>query len=113
MNVTVSQDKFLSNNNNKSKLISMLPEKFEANNCLVKYAKDYADVLIIETALEHSSRSTIVIVGEDVDLARLLIKKYVLGKKEMWNKNFTLLKVSTNTKVAKVIFYFYIHSLGV
>ncbi|KAL6438744.1 hypothetical protein ACFW04_004618 [Cataglyphis niger] len=49
MVATVSQDNLLSNNKNKSRLISMLTEKFETNNFIVKHAQDDADVLIIVT----------------------------------------------------------------
>lgn len=73
MNVTVSQEKFLSNSNNKSRLISMLSVKFEANNFVVKQAQDDADVLIIETALECSRTNRTVVVGEDVDLLVILV----------------------------------------
>jgi len=47
---TVSQEKSVSNRNNKIKLISMLSAKFRLNNFIVKQATDDADVLIIKTA---------------------------------------------------------------
>lgn len=71
MVATVSQDNLLSNNKNKSRLISMLTEKFEANSFIVKHQDD-ADVLIIETAIEESYKNTTVVIGEDVDLLVIL-----------------------------------------
>ncbi|KMQ87920.1 hypothetical protein RF55_12673 [Lasius niger] len=52
----------------------MLSEKLEAANVIVKQAQDDADVLIIETALEQSSRNT-TFVGEDADLLVLLLAR--------------------------------------
>jgi len=72
MTVTVSQEKLLSNRKNKTRLISMLTEKFEANNFPVKHAQDDADILIIETAIEQSENDTTVVVGEDIDLLVIL-----------------------------------------
>lgn len=73
MTVPTSQQQFLANANNKNRFISMLSEKFEAATILVKQAKNDADVLIIETAIEQSNTSTSIIVGEDVDLLAILI----------------------------------------
>jgi len=53
MNVLIKQNKFISNEKNKSRFISMLAQKLEAANISVKQAQDNADVLIIKTALEH------------------------------------------------------------
>ncbi|KAF2902748.1 hypothetical protein ILUMI_03438 [Ignelater luminosus] len=47
----------------------MLIEKLETVNITTKQARDDADVLIIETAIEESKRRrTAVIIGEDIDL---------------------------------------------
>lgn len=81
MNVTVSQDKFLFNSNNKIRLISMLLEKFEANNFHIKHAQDDADVLIIEAALEQACKNTTVVVGEIIDLLVILIARTPIDKK--------------------------------
>lgn len=73
MNATVSQDDFLANNSNKTRLISMLAKYFEVHYIRVKQSEDDDDVLIIETALEECRRNRTVVVGEDVDLLVLLI----------------------------------------
>ena len=76
MNVLIKQDKFLSNEKNKSRFISMLAQKLEAANISVKQAQDDADVLIIKTALEHyHTNIKTIVVGEDVDLLILLIAR--------------------------------------
>lgn len=73
MIVPTSQQKFLTNTHNKSRFISMLKEKFTAENILVKQANNDADVLIIETAIEQFNlTNTTIVVGEDVDLLVLL-----------------------------------------
>ncbi|XP_044579087.1 uncharacterized protein LOC123261518 [Cotesia glomerata] len=73
MTVPTSQQKFLTNTHNKSRFISMLKEKFTAENILVKQANNDADVLIIETAIEQFNlTNTTIVVGEDVDLLVLL-----------------------------------------
>ena len=56
-----------------SRFISMLKEKFTAENILVKQAINDADVLIIETAIEQINlTNTTIVVGEDVVLLVLL-----------------------------------------
>ena len=51
----------------------MLSDKLITENIAVKQAQNDADVLIIETAIEQFiATSTIVVVGEDVDLLILL-----------------------------------------
>ena len=85
MIVPISQDKFLSNRNNKKKLIDMLIEKLESVNITTKQAKDDADVLIIETAIEESKpERTAVIVGEDIDLLVILIGRTQLHQEEIF-----------------------------
>lgn len=55
MTATVTQEKFLGNAKNKTRLISMLSEKFEAEGFTVKQATDDADTLIVTIAIEVSS----------------------------------------------------------
>lgn len=70
---TVSQDKFLSNDSNKNRIIRMLKTKFEAANFMVKQATEDADSLIINTVISISSTfDSVIVVGEDVDLLILL-----------------------------------------
>jgi len=75
MHVTMSQEKFLANRSNKNRLISMLMQKLQSVNIVAKQARNDADVLIIETALENSRLNTTAVVGEDVDLLLLLIAR--------------------------------------
>lgn len=69
MPATTSQSKFLSNERNKSRLITKLIIKLTSEGFTVKQANEDADTLIVNTALEESSESnSVTIVGEDVDL---------------------------------------------
>lgn len=84
MIVPISQDKVLSNQYNKKKLIDMLIEKLKSINITTEQARDDADVLIIETAIEVSKHErTVVIIGEDIDLLVILIGRTQLHQEEI------------------------------
>lgn len=72
MVATVTQEKFWSNDKNKTRLIAMLTERFQNQGVEVKQAQDDADTLIVTTAIELSLTAQVVIVGEDIDLLVLL-----------------------------------------
>src|ERR1700761_7518186 len=68
MTADVSQEKFLSNDRNKSRLISMLSSKLQSEGFVVKHAEEDADYLIVNTAIESVCHSgCVVLVGEDTD----------------------------------------------
>ncbi|GBL75983.1 hypothetical protein AVEN_120280-1 [Araneus ventricosus] len=68
MSATMSQEKFLLNDN-KQRLIKMLCVKFQKEGFVVKQTEEYADYLIIKSALEIEKKSQcLVVVGEDIDL---------------------------------------------
>lgn len=71
--IPMKQEDFLSNPTNKSQLISLLQTKLQEYGIHTLEATDDADVLIIKTAIEQSTYSSVTVVGEDVDLAVLLI----------------------------------------
>ncbi|GBN12326.1 hypothetical protein AVEN_250727-1 [Araneus ventricosus] len=69
MSSAVSQEKFLSNDKNKQKLINMLRVKFQREGFVVKQAQEDADYLIIKSSLEIEKRSQfVVVVDEGIDL---------------------------------------------
>jgi predicted nuclease of predicted toxin-antitoxin system len=71
---TVSKEKFLAKDRNKNRLITELMNRFIASNMLCKQAKEDADVLIINTALDMAhNHDNVIIIGEDVDLLVFLI----------------------------------------
>lgn len=73
MAATVSQEKFLSNDNNKSRLITMLIVKLEDAGFICKQAYEDADTLIVTTAMGISGDyDVVVIVGEDIDILVIL-----------------------------------------
>lgn len=73
MIATMPQEKFLSNEKNKDRLISMLCEKLQTAGFIIKQAVEDADTLIINTAIDAlKDYDSVVIVGEDVDLLVIL-----------------------------------------
>lgn len=71
---TVSLESFLANSKNKSRLISMLMEKFDDAKIDSQQAVEDADILIITTALMLApSNEYVTVVGEDIDLLVILI----------------------------------------
>ena len=72
MIITISQDKFLSRNKNKKKLIELLCEKFEKEKCIEVVAEEDADFLIESTVEKCSVSGTTWIIGEDIDLLVIL-----------------------------------------
>lgn len=116
MTVPTSQQKFLANTHNKSRFISMLKEKFTAENILVKQANNDADVLIIETAIEQFNfTNTTIVVGEDVDLLVLLAARtptektiFFLNQEKLnINRKYIHRKVYLLLQSVKIMYYFY------
>ena len=70
---TTSQEKFLSNNKNKERLITLLMSTLQNVGYNVKQHKEDADALIVSTGLEKAiDYESVIIVGEDVDLLVML-----------------------------------------
>ncbi|GBN19154.1 hypothetical protein AVEN_46759-1 [Araneus ventricosus] len=73
MSATMSEDKFLSNDKNKQRLINRLCVKFQKEGFVVKQAEEDAYCLIIKSALEIEKGSQcVVIVSEDVELLDIM-----------------------------------------
>lgn len=74
--LTCSQDDFLSNGANKSKLISMLSSDLRQSKIQVRQAKGDADTLIVQAALDQDDgESPVFVVATDTDILVLLIAK--------------------------------------
>ena len=87
MPVTVSQEKFLANGNNKSRFIAALTSILQNSGYAVRQAVADADTLIVRTAVELSrTQPNVSVVGDDPDLLVLLI---ALANKDI---NVSLLK---------------------
>ena len=71
MPLKIAQDKFLSNNKNKSRLIEMLRIKLADNNIFTCQAESDADKLIVDTAINLETKN-VVIVSEDIDVLVIL-----------------------------------------
>lgn len=67
------QEKFLGNEKNKSRFISLLRASFERSQITTVQAEENADVLIITTANSLSSQyDAVIIIGQDINLLVLL-----------------------------------------
>ena len=72
-NVPCPKDRFLSNNHNKSQLIALLKDEFQARCHTVKVCKDDADAMIVKDALEFAVNDKVVVVADDTDVAIMLL----------------------------------------
>ena len=72
MKVTMSKDVFLSNVANKQNFIDMLTDYLQLAGCLTEHAKEDADLLIAQTAVQSAATKNTVIVVDDTDLVILL-----------------------------------------
>lgn len=72
--IPFSQEKFLSNEKNKDKIIKTLSEKLQSQGFFCKQAEEDADAEIINTSIEiaKDSNKTVIVVGQDIDLLVLL-----------------------------------------
>lgn len=73
--INAHRESFLSVDKNKVQLIQMLTERFEGTDFETRVAKEDADLLIVETALEESVKpenDNVIIIGQDVDLLVIL-----------------------------------------
>uniref|UniRef100_A0A6P7GZZ5 Uncharacterized protein LOC114345123 n=1 Tax=Diabrotica virgifera virgifera TaxID=50390 RepID=A0A6P7GZZ5_DIAVI len=115
MPITVQQDKFFGNINNKARFIKFLTQALQNNNIIVKQAKDDADLLIVKTALAILCHR-VVIVSEDTDVLVLTIALtpsnrevffLKLGKQKKKKIQFTRQRASMTIHFVKRIFYFF------
>ncbi|KAG1671837.1 hypothetical protein GQR58_016250 [Nymphon striatum] len=82
--LTMKKDIFLSNPQNKQRLLNMLSESLNENNCKTLHAESDADVLIAQTAVEAANLNTTVLVGEDTDLLILLCHHFKSGRFDLY-----------------------------
>lgn len=73
MKLQLKKKEFLSNKENKQRIIGLLGEKLSESGCDVLHAPGDADVLIVETAVGLARTRDVVLVGEDTDLLVLLL----------------------------------------
>ncbi|KAJ8889207.1 hypothetical protein PR048_008705 [Dryococelus australis] len=81
--IIVKQDHFLSNEHNKSRLITLLKSQLNESGIDSRQAPGVADLLIVTTAIDKSKpleKFTVVVIGEDVYLAVLLMAKTPLDR---------------------------------
>jgi hypothetical protein len=74
MDVQTSQEKFLSNDQNKIRLIAILTEKLLNSGVGVIQAEDDADTFIVQIAIQNTQNyRKVIVIGEDIDLIVLLL----------------------------------------
>jgi hypothetical protein len=74
MGVLTTQEKLLSNTDNKIRLIRMLTKKFLTSGIIVHQAEDDAGLLIVNTAIRNTDDNIqVVVIGEDIVLLILLL----------------------------------------
>jgi len=74
--VTVPQADFLSNSQNKARLINLLSQTLESEGVRVRQAIADADALIVKTALDIArEKNKVVVVGTDTDLLIMLLAR--------------------------------------
>ena len=71
-----SKEKFLSNSNNKTELISKLAEALEIANVITVCCGDDADTAIVRECLQHSLLCTVKVRAEDADILIMLVHHY-------------------------------------
>ena len=73
MKFSGTQKNFLSNSENKARIIRLIGNHLEKANCSVIYCKDDADVDIAVTACKSFLSNNVTVVGEDSDVLVLLL----------------------------------------
>ena len=71
--VPYSKQRFLSNNHNKSQLISLLKNAFQTDGQTVKVCRGDADAMIVKEALDSGTGANVVVVADDTDVAIMLL----------------------------------------
>lgn len=72
MVVQSKKNDFLSNPENKNRLIHLLMDRFQRQGCETYQARADADLLIVQTTIAAAGRCDTVLIGEDTDLLVLL-----------------------------------------
>lgn len=87
MDVQTSQEKFLSNDQNKIRFIAILSEKLLNSGIGVRQADDDADTLIVNTAIQKAQdHQQVIVVGEDIDIVILLLTLSTPGAQIFFQK---------------------------
>ncbi|KAK3092613.1 hypothetical protein FSP39_004972 [Pinctada imbricata] len=74
--LNTKKEHFLANTDNKKQFISHLSLSLQQSGCEVLQARDDADTLIVETAINKSTTAHVAVIGEDTDLLVLLINRF-------------------------------------
>jgi len=95
----INKEEFLSNCNNKQKIIFLIGIHLTRHGCRVVHSKGDADVDIAKTAVVASSSSTVTVIGEDTDILVLLIYWCCVSKHALFMRSDIKRTVSTKSNV--------------
>ena len=68
----MKKDPFLANQQHMQQFIFMLSEELMKKNCEAHHSSGYADIVIVQNAVQSATSCNTVLVGDDTDLLVLL-----------------------------------------
>ena len=89
-------DAFLSNGNNKQRLINLISEKLREKGCFVINAEGDADYHLVQAAIAASRSHITTLIGEDTDLLVLLLYHATLDGKTLYFRSDNKSKKETS-----------------
>ena len=82
----LKKDKFLANKENKQEFIHLLGDKLQQSGCSTTHAKEDADLLIFQTAIQSARSIMTVRVGDDTDLLVMLCHHAEMNANDLFFK---------------------------
>ena len=105
MTISLTKDRFLSNERNKQNIVNLLGNKLQISGYDVVFAKEDADLDIALTAVNESLNHNVTVVGEDTDLLILLL--YYCSKDSAFRLLFQSDKHAKTADSVKHVIHFY------
>ena len=84
MELTTNQELFLNNIQNKKNFLKLLGKELKQEGIAVKFSDGDADVLIVSTAIKHSSTGEVMVVADDTDIVVLLMYHWKESLEEIY-----------------------------
>lgn len=110
--ICINQAKFLLNISNKLRFVTLLSTYLQGNDIQTRIAKEDADTLIVQTAiqLKRESNELVTVIGNDVDSLILLIancddETSIYFYKMVANKKQHALYFTTDNKIFSKIYF--------
>ena len=96
MNLSITNEAFLSDPKNKKQFIDFLGTKLTNQGCQVFYDQADADLLIVQKTIESATSMDTVLIGEDTDLLVLLIHHMPSHGKEIFSRGHATLHLAVS-----------------